>query len=64
MGISLCMMQLTRLLSEQMSNMPAQGSAHLLTTLACMSAGIGFAFSCVVISVLVFSYLYLRCVKR
>lgn len=64
MGISICMMQLTRLLSEQMSDMPAHSSAHLLATLACMSAGIGFAFSCVVISVLFFSYLYLSCVKR
>jgi hypothetical protein len=63
-GIAACMLLLTQVLSEMML-MTAAGSAdHLCATLACMSAGIGFAFSCVVIAILFASYLFLTYMKR
>jgi drug/metabolite transporter (DMT)-like permease len=64
LGISVCMMQLTQALAYLMENTSAETADHLCATLACMSAGIGFAFSCVVIAVLSASYLYLCCVER
>jgi hypothetical protein len=63
-GIALCMMQLTRLLSYQMQATQAEPSEHLCATLACMGAGIGLAFSCIVIAVLLASYLFLTWVER
>lgn len=63
-GIALCMMQLTRVLSGQMTIASAESTQHLCATLACMSAGIGFAFSCIVIAILLASYLYLSYVKN
>jgi hypothetical protein len=63
-GIAACMMQLTRLLSGLMSTTAAESTDHLCAALFCMSAGIGFAFSCIVIAVLFSSYLYLTYVKR
>lgn len=63
-GIALCMMQLMRLLSERMAATAQESAGYLCAALACMSAGIGFAFSCIVITVLFASYLYLSCVKR
>jgi hypothetical protein len=63
-GIAACTMQLTRLLSGLMSTTAAESTDHLCAALFCMSAGIGFAFSCIVIAVLFSSYLYLTYVKR
>lgn len=63
-GISACLMQLTTILSDQMSATKMESSAHLYATLACMATGIGFAFSCIVLSVLFFSYLFLTHVER
>jgi hypothetical protein len=63
-GIAACLMQLTRVLSDLMLNTAAESTHHLCATFFCMSAGIGFAFSCVVIAVLFASYLFLTCVKR
>ena len=64
LGISVCMMQLTQALASLMENTAAETAERLGATLACMSAGIGFAFSCGVIAVLSASYLYLSCVER
>lgn len=64
LGIAACMMQLTRLLSNLMATTAAGSTDHLCATLACMSAGIGFAFSCVVIAVLCSSYLFLSCIEK
>jgi len=64
MGIAFCMFHLTRLLSEMMNSTAVESANHLCATLFCMSAGIGFAFSCVVIAVLASSYLFLSWVKR
>jgi hypothetical protein len=64
LGISVCMMQLTQALAYLMETTAAETTDHLCATLACMTAGIGFAFSCVVIAVLSASYLYLSCVER
>lgn len=58
------MMQLTRILSDLMSATTITSGNHLYATLACMAAGIGFAFSCIVLSVLLFSYLFLTYVER
>jgi len=63
-GIAACMMQLMRLLSDLMVKTAAESRDHLCAALACMSAGIGFAFSCVVIAILFASYLFLSYVKR
>lgn len=63
-GIAACLMQLTQVLSNLMSVTAAESTNHLCATLACMSAGIGFAFSCIVITVLLSSYLFLTYVKK
>lgn len=63
-GIAACMMQLTRVLSDLMAKTAAQSADHLCATVACVSAGIGFAFSCVVIAILVTAYLFLTYVER
>lgn len=63
-GIAACMMQITRILSDVVDT-TANGSAdHLYATLLCMSAGIGFAFSCIVIAILCSSYLFLTYVEK
>ncbi|HYD62796.1 MAG TPA: hypothetical protein VEC35_20750 [Noviherbaspirillum sp.] len=63
-GIAICMFQLMRVLSGLMRATAVESANHLYATLFCMSAGIGFAFSCIVITVLTSSYLYLTCVKK
>ncbi len=63
-GIAACLMQLMRVLSNWMSVTAAEGADYLCAALFCMSAGIGFAFACVVIMTLLASYLYLSYVKR
>jgi hypothetical protein len=63
-GIAACFMQLTRVLSGVMSTTAAESTNHLCAALFCMSAGIGFAFACIVITVLTASYLYLTYVKK
>lgn len=63
-GIAVCMLQLTQTLSIMASIATAESADRLCATLFCMSAGIGFAFSCVVILLLSTSYLFLTCVKR
>lgn len=63
-GIAICMMQLMRVLSDLMIGMPAHSSNYLYAALFCMSAGIGFAFACIVLTLLTASYLYLSYVER
>ncbi|RJF98238.1 hypothetical protein [Noviherbaspirillum saxi] len=63
-GIAVCLMQLTRVLSDVMSTVSAHSTNYLCAAFFCMSAGIGFAFACIVITVLTVSYLYLTYVKR
>jgi hypothetical protein len=63
-GIAACFMQLTRVLSDMMSRTTLESTNHLCATLACVSAGIGFAFSCIVIAMLIACYLYLTYVSR
>lgn len=63
-GIAACMMQLTQVLSKLMSTTAAASTDHLCAALACMSAGIGFALSCIVITILLASYLFLTYVKH
>jgi len=63
-GIAICMFQIMRVLSGLMITTAAESTDHLYVTLFCMSAGIGFAFSCIVIAVLTSSYVFLTCVKR
>jgi hypothetical protein len=62
-GIAVCMLQLTRLFSGPLSA-EAGKATSACAVFFCMSAGIGFAFSCVVIAVLMASYLFLTYVKR
>jgi len=63
-GIAACMFQIMRLLSGMMASTAAESANHLYVTLFCMSAGIGFAFSCVVLALLTSSYVFLSCVKK
>lgn len=63
-GIAACLMQLTRVLSGVMSVTATESANHLCAALFCMSAGIGFAFACIVIAVLFASYLYLTYVSK
>lgn len=66
LGISVCLLKMTELLSALMLRTQAQsqGDDHLFAALSCMSAGIAFAFSCIVLLMLATSYLYLSCVER
>lgn len=63
-GIAVCMFQLMRVLSDLMQSTAAESTNHLCAALFCMSAGIGFAFSCVVTAVLTCCYLFLTWVKK
>lgn len=63
-GIAMCMFQLMRVLSDLMKTTAAESANHFCATLVCMSVGIGFAFSCVVITVLTSSYLFLTWIKK
>lgn len=63
-GIAACLMQLMRILSDWMSMTQTAGTDHMCAAFFCMSAGIGFALSCVVIAVLFASYLFLTWVER
>jgi hypothetical protein len=63
-GIAICLLKMTELLSALMLGTQAQSADHLYAALLCMSAGIAFAFSCIVILMLATSYLYLSCVER
>jgi hypothetical protein len=63
-GIAICLLKMTELLSALMLSTPAQSTDHLYAALLCMGAGIAFAFSCIVILMLASSYLYLSCVER
>lgn len=63
-GIAACSMQMTRILSDMMQTTAAESSNHFYATVFCMSAGIGFAFSCIVIAILCSSYLFLTYVKK
>lgn len=63
-GIAICMFQIMRLLSGLMAATATESANHLYATLFCVSAGIGFAFSCVMIALLTSSYVFLSCVKK
>ena len=63
-GIAICQFQLLRILSKLMGATAAESANHLCATLFCMSVGIGFAFACIVITILTCSYLFLTCVKK
>lgn len=63
-GIAICMLQLTRVFSSLMQDSAAETTGYWCVTLACMSSGIGFAFACVVTTVLLASYLFLTHVKQ
>ena len=62
LGMSVCLLKMTELLSALM--LTTQSEEHLYVALFCMSAGIAFAFSCIVLLMLATSYLYLSCVER
>lgn len=64
LGISICLLKMTELLSGLMLSTSSQNDDHLIAALSCMSAGIAFAFSCIVLLMLATSYLYLSCVER
>jgi hypothetical protein len=63
-GIAICMMQLTGVLSDLMATASTQSTNYMCAAFFCMSAGIGFAFACIVLTVLLTSYLYLTYVER
>jgi hypothetical protein len=63
-GIAASMMMTTQLLSDLMQYTAPEPVYHLCATLLCMSTGIGFACSCVVIAVLTVSYLFLTHIRQ
>lgn len=63
-GIAASMMMITQLLSDLMQYTAPEPVYHLCATLLCMSTGIGFACSCVVIAVLTVSYLFLTHIRQ
>nr|WP_314625457.1 hypothetical protein [uncultured Noviherbaspirillum sp.] len=66
LGISICLLKMTEVLSGLMLSTQARAHSedHLFAALFCMSAGIAFAFSCIVLLMLATSYVYLSCVER
>lgn len=62
LGMCVCLLKMTELLSVLM--LTTQTDDHWYVALFCMSAGIAFAFSCIVLLMLAMSYLYLSCVER
>ena len=62
LGIAVCLLKMTELLSGLM--LTTRSDDHLYVALVCMSAGIAFTFSCIVLLMLATSYLYLSCVER
>ena len=66
LGISICLLKMTEVLSGLMLSTQAQSrnDDHLFAARSCMSAGIAFAFSCIVLLMLATSYLYLSWVER
>jgi hypothetical protein len=63
-GIAVAFMLMTQILSNLMLYTAEQPMFHLCATLFCMSAGIAFACSCVVIALLSVSYLYLTHIRE
>jgi len=63
-GIAICLLKMTELLSSLMLSTQTQSNNHLYAALLCMTVGIAFAFSCIVLLMLATSYLYLSCVER
>lgn len=63
-GIAACMFQIMRVLSDLMAATAPPSGDNLCATLFCMGAGIGFAFSCVVIILLTSTWLFLTCVEK
>ncbi|OWW18694.1 hypothetical protein [Noviherbaspirillum denitrificans] len=63
-GIAVCMFQILRLFSGLMTTTAIESANYLCVTVFCVSAGIGFAFSCIVIALLTSSYVFLSCVKK
>lgn len=64
LGIAACLMQMTQVLSDVTLLTVTGSSNHLCAALLCMTTGIGFAFSCVVIAILCSSYLFLTWIKK
>lgn len=64
LGIAACTMQMTRVLSERMQATAIDSANHLYVSLFCMSSGIAFAFSCIVIAILCSSYLFLTYIEK
>lgn len=66
LGMSICLLKMTEVLSGLMLSTQAHGDNgdHLFAALSCMSTGIAFAFSCIVLLMLATSYVYLSCVER
>jgi hypothetical protein len=64
LGIAVCLLKMTELLSTLMITTRSQSDDHLFAALLCMGAGIAFAFACIVLLMLTTSYLYLSCVER
>lgn len=62
LGMAVCLLKMTELLSGLM--LTTRSDDHLYVALVCMSAGIAFTFSCIVLLMLATSYLYLSCVER
>jgi hypothetical protein len=54
----------THVFSEMLAGAIAGSASHFLAAMFCIGLGVGFSFSCVVISILTASYLYFVNVER
>jgi hypothetical protein len=63
-GIAACMMLLLQAYSGLMIITNEGTVGHFCATLFCVSAGIGFSFSCVVIAILMTSYLFFSSIEK
>lgn len=63
-ALAFCLLQAMMPLSRMMAGVEPGGAGHYAVSLLCMANGIAFAFACVVITLLLASYLYLSLVEE
>lgn len=62
-ALAFCLLQALQPLSELMLLLPVGSGGRFIVSLLCMANGMAFAFACVVLTLLLASYLYLSLVK-
>lgn len=63
-AISFCLLQALHPLTYLLTESSQQGVGHVVVVTLCVMSGIGFAFACAVIAILLTSYFYLCLVEE